>query len=421
VPKLEIRVLGGGLEVGRTAIAVSSGGRTVLLDYGVNFSESDVPQLPEHVRPSELSLVAVTHAHLDHVGAVPLLYTSRAQPVLVMNRLTKAFSEVLIKDFIKVSGYYLPFDEADWYRAVEFVRYVETGEEVEVEGVTLRTFNAGHIPGSQAYLVDLGDFRVAYTGDVNTVDTRLVRGYDSYGLRANVLIIEGTYADVDHPDRGEVERDFVESVREVVESGGNVLVPSFSLGRAQEILSLLYERFSGGTVYYDGMIRIINSILVSYPEYVNRYELLVKALEEFEEVKSAGQRRRIAKSEGVVVVASAGMLKGGPALYYLKKFYDNPRNAVFLVSYQAPATPGRKILEHGVLEDLGPIRARVQWFDFSSHTGFSGLLRVIRSFQDLEAVVVVHTSDAAYTLAKALEGSYEVYVPRVGEVVEISR
>ncbi|MCC6047084.1 MAG: MBL fold metallo-hydrolase [Desulfurococcaceae archaeon] len=421
MPKLEIRVLGGGLEVGRTAIAVSSGGRTVLLDYGVNFSESDAPQLPEHVRPSELSLVAVTHAHLDHVGAVPLLYTSRAQPVLIMNRPTKAFSEVLIKDFIKVSGYYLPFDEVDWYRAVEFVRYVETGEEVEVEGVTLRTFNAGHIPGSQAYLLDLGDFRVAYTGDVNTVDTRLVRGYDSYGLKADVLIIEGTYADVDHPDREEVERDFIESVREVVESGGNVLVPSFSLGRAQEVLTLLYERFSGGTVYYDGMVRTINSILVSYPEYVNRYELLVRALEEFEEVKSAGQRRKIVRSEGVVVVASAGMLKGGPALYYLKKFYDNPRNAVFLVSYQAPATPGRRLLEQGALEDLGPVRARVQWFDFSSHTGFSGLLRVIKSFQELEAVVVVHTNEAAYTLAKSLEGSYEVYIPRIGEVVEISR
>ena len=421
MPKLEIRVLGGGLEVGRAAIAVSSRGRTVLLDYGVNFSESDVPQLPEHIRPSEVSLVAVTHAHLDHVGAVPLLYTSKAQPVLAMNRLTKAFSEVLLKDFMRISGYYLPFDEADWYRAVEFVKYVETGEEVEIEGVALKTFNAGHIPGSQAYLLDLGDFRVAYTGDVNTIDTRLVRGYDSYGLKADVLVIEGTYADVDHPDREEVEREFVEAVREVIESGGNVLVPSFSLGRAQEILSLLYERFSGGMVYYDGMVRAVNSILVSYPEYVNRYELLVRALKEFEEVKSAGQRRKVAKSEGVVVVASAGMLKGGPALYYLKRFYDNPRNAVFLVSYQAPATPGRRLLEQGALDDIGPVRARVEWFDFSSHTGFSGLLKVIKSFQGLEAVVIIHTSEAAYSLAKALEESYQVYVPRVGEVVEFFR
>lgn len=234
-------------------------------------------------------------------------------------------------------------------------------------------------------------------------------------------MIEGTYADVDHPDREEVEREFVEAVREVIESGGNVLVPSFSLGRAQEILSLLYERFSGGTVYYDGMVRAVNSILVSYPEYVNRYELLVRALKEFEEVKSAGQRRKVAKSEGVVVVASAGMLKGGPALYYLKRFYDNPRNAVFLVSYQAPATPGRRLLEQGALDDIGPVRARVEWFDFSSHTGFSGLLKVIKSFQGLEAVVIIHTSEAAYSLAKALEESYQVYVPRVGEVVEFFR
>ncbi len=405
--------------MGRAAVLASSEGGTVLMDYGVNFSDSDLPQLPEHVRPSEIDAILVTHAHLDHVGAVPYLYTSGSHPLLVMNRLTKAVAEVLIKDFIKISGYYLPFDEGDWFRAVESVRYLEVSEEAEIGGLHVKSVRSGHIPGSQAYVVDLGSVRIAYTGDVNTVDTRLVRGYDTTVASADVLVIEGTYADADHPDRDTVEEGFVRAVEEVVERGGNVLVPCFSLSRSQEILSLLYERFSGGNVYYDGMIRTLNSILISYPEYINNYELLLRAVREFEEVRSADQRRRVVRGEGNVIVASAGMLKGGPAVYYLKKMYDDPRNAIFLVSYQAPSTPGRRILEEGSLEELGPIRARVEWFDFSSHAGFSGLLRVVESFRGLRAVMIVHTGEQAYRLAEELRDRYEVYVPKSGDAVEV--
>ncbi|MCS7099265.1 MAG: MBL fold metallo-hydrolase, partial [Sulfolobales archaeon] len=264
--KAVIKILGGGLEVGRAAVSVACEGRVVLMDYGVSFTEDDRPKLPEHVRPSEIHAVAVTHAHLDHVGAVPYLYTTSSYPMLLMNRLTKAVSEVLIKDFIKISGYYLPFDESDWFRAVESVHYVEMGERVEVGGIVFESFNSGHIPGSQTYVADFDSIRIAYTGDVNTVDTRLVRGFSTSSARADVLVIEGTYADVDHPDRDSVEKEFVDSVEEVVSGGGSVLVPSFSLGRAQEILALLYEKFSGGSVYYDGMIRVVNGILASYPE-----------------------------------------------------------------------------------------------------------------------------------------------------------
>ncbi|MEM4435117.1 MAG: MBL fold metallo-hydrolase RNA specificity domain-containing protein, partial [Sulfolobales archaeon] len=104
---------------------------------------------------------------------------------------------------------------------------------------------------------------------------------------------------------------------------------------------------------------------------------------------------------------------------YLKKMYDNPRNAVFLVSYQAPSTPGRKILEYGFLEELGPIRARVEWFDFSSHAGFSGLLEIVESFKDLKAVVIVHTGEQAFTLYEELKQYYDVYVPKTGSTIEI--
>ncbi|MEM2004578.1 MAG: MBL fold metallo-hydrolase [Zestosphaera sp.] len=416
---LKVRILGGGREVGRAAVGLQhGGGRLLLLDYGVNFDEEDKPRFPDHVRPSDVAGLALTHAHLDHVGAAPLLYVSGRVPV-VTTSLTKRLCELMIKDFIKISGYYLPYEETDLSNMLDGTSEHPYGAEVGLEGYSVKLLNAGHIPGSMMVHVEVGGSRVLYTGDINTIDTRLVTRAANQGLDADVLIIEGTYGWTKHPPRELVEKELIDSVREVTDRGGNVLIPAFSLGRAQEILTLLYEKF-GGDVFYDGMIRQIYDIFVSYPEYINRYESLIRSKEEFKAVVRSSQRRRIAEGRGNVIVASAGMLKGGPALYYLKRLAENPGNGVFMVSYQAPGTPGRSLLEDGVpSEEIGLVRARVQWFDFSSHAGVDGLLELVRGLKSLKHVVIVHTSERAGSVfaSKIKESLNEVsvHLPQNGE------
>lgn len=416
---LKVKILGGGREVGRAAVGLRRGsGKLLLLDYGVNFDEEDRPRFPEHVRPSDLAGLVVTHAHLDHVGAAPLLYVS-GRVSTVTTPLTKRLCELMIKDFIKISGYYLPYEEVDLINMLDGTSERPYGAEVSLKEYTIRLLNAGHIPGSAMVYVDAGGVRAVYTGDVNTIDTRLVSRAANSGLDADVLIIEGTYGWVKHPPRDLVEKELIDSVKEVTDRGGNVLIPAFSLGRAQEILTLLYERF-GGEVFYDGMIRQIYDLLVSYPEYINRYEALVRSKEEFKAVVRPSQRRKIAEGKGNVAVASAGMLKGGPALYYLKKFAENPVNGVFMVSYQAPGTPGRFLLEDGApSEEIGLVRARVQWFDFSSHAGVDGLLELVRGLKSLKHVVIVHTSEKAGSVfaSKIREdlNDVSVYLPQNNE------
>jgi len=421
---LRVRVLGGGREVGRAAVAVSlgDGRQSLLLDYGVNFDEEDKPRSPEHVKPSEVAGLVLTHAHLDHVGAAPMLHVT-SKVSTVATALTKRLCEIMIKDFIKISGYYLPYEEVDLYNMIDSIQDYSYENEVQLGDYRVKLLNAGHIPGSSMAYVEVGEYSVVYTGDVNTIDTRLVSRASASGVKADVVIIEGTYGWIKHPPRELVEKEFLDAVKEVTDRGGNVLIPAFSLGRAQEILTLLYERFEGN-VFYDGMIRQIYEVFISYPEYINKYEELLRSKEEFKPVVRPSQRRKIVDGRGNVIVASAGMLKGGPAVYYLKKLAGDPLNAVFMVSYQAPGTPGRHLLEDGIpSEDVGPVKARVQWFDFSSHAGVDGLLELLKSFSNVEHVVVVHTSEKAgkYFTEKIRETMKDVsvYLPHNNEEIMI--
>ncbi len=420
---VRITVLGAGQEVGRAAILVESrSGEAVLLDYGVAFDESDIPVFPLSVRPSKLKAIAVTHAHLDHVGAVPMLFASIRRPV-IMTELTKEFAKLLIEDMMKLAGYYLPFEHPELETMLANTKEVSIGSEVQLDGIRMEFINAGHIPGSVMVKLDVDGKTILYTGDVNTIDTRLVKGADLSGVEANVLIIESTYGNVDHPDRKLVEEKFIEAVKSVIEDGGNVLIPAFALGRSQEILALLAERMPYADVYYDGMSRKMLEIMLAYPKYINRIDLLKKAAQVFTPVQGTGMRRKVLKERGAVIVTPAGMLKGGPSLYYLKRIWDDRKSAVFLVSYQAPSTPGRKLLSEGVIEEGTPrIKAKLYWFDFSSHAGVSGLMKLVKQVKGLEKVIIVHGNDAvAYDLAYRIkeELGLEVHVPSNGEAIEV--
>ncbi len=423
--RVRIKVLGSGREVGRAAIAIREERvpKYLLLDYGVNFNEKDEPQLPLHVRPNELSGIVVTHAHLDHIGATPLFYTTSKLP-LVTTTLTKELSRIMIRDFLKISGYYLPFEETDLNTMLDNVIDVRYGEVVDVGSYSVQLINAGHIPGSAMVYIRTPNASILYTGDVNTIDTRLVSKPHLNGIEADILIIEGTYGNSIHPPRNVIENEFIEAIKEVIENGGNVLIPSFSLGRSQEILSLLYERMPWAHVYYDGMVRVINNIVLSYPEFLNRYDLLAKAVTTFKLVRGSSDRKKIVKRKGNIIVTSAGMLKGGPAVYYAKKLMDDPNNAVFLVSYQGPSTPGRRVLEDGILEENGElIKARLQWFDFSSHAGMDGLLWIIRNIKNLKKVVVVHseeeTGNEFINFIKDNIGIDDITFPRNGDEIVV--
>jgi putative mRNA 3-end processing factor len=410
------------MEVGRAAIEVLDRNEALILDYGVNFDQNDNPVLPLQETPSLIKGFVVSHAHLDHVGALPLYQVSTDIPVYG-TEISRDIAELMLKDFLKLSGAKLPFEWVEVKKVIDNWKPKKLYETFEVGNFKVELSDAGHIPGSSYVKVYTSTKTIAYTGDTNLINTPLVKPADVDSLRdADVLVMETTYGRFNHPPREQVERDFVNTAREVIESGGTVLVPAFSLARSQEILAVLAKYDFEYPVYYDGMVREIMEIMMRQRDYINDWSSLKKAYDEFNYVSSWEERSKAVRERGVII-SSAGMLKGGPAVWYFRKLSSNPKNAVFLVSYQAENTPGRRLLETGKFDEYSPVlKARLELFDFSSHAGKKDLKRIVKSASKLEKLILVHGSpDNLTAFGKEVkeETGVDVIIPQSGQEIAL--
>lgn len=418
---LQIGFLGGAQEVGRIAIAVKTESTQVLLDYGVMLNHE--PGFPMHIPPKDVDTVILTHSHLDHSGAIPIFYIHGKRP-LYTNRLCLELSQLLISDFIHLSSYYLPFEYLELKSMMRSSKHLDFGVEEKIGDIKFQLLNAGHTPGSAQILVEAEGKRLLYTSDFNTVDTRLLDGAKMEYGDLDAVIIESTYADEDHTERLELEKRFVDEVTDVVERGGTVLVPAFGVGRSQEIACVLAAHHFEYPVTIDGMAREASTIIMNHKEFLRDPKLFMDALHSADWVEGWRDRRKATKTHGVII-SPAGMLKGGPAVFYTSKIGKKANNAIFLVSYQIPGTPGRQLLEKGICVIDGKMRkvkARVEHFDFSSHCGASELKEAVKKLGGKPKIYVVHGAEGNCELfAKWIrnELGLEAAAPKTGDIVKV--
>jgi putative mRNA 3-end processing factor len=419
-----VEVLGGGGEVGRMAILVRGSRNAVLLDYGVNFDEEGRPIFPLHVRPRDLTTVVLSHAHLDHCGALPGLYVSSSPP-LYTTPLTAELAELMFRDAVKLSGYYLPYEEEEVRNALRQAKPVNFNEAVELNGDSLMFLNAGHVPGSVMTLMNIDGYRILFTGDFNLASSNLLDGADLYNVPRDIdlVIMEATYAGGTHPPRERLEEEFIKAVKETLEEGGSVLIPSFTIGRTQELLlTLIKHDVTEVPIYVDGLARVANRVISKYPQFLRDPNLYAKAMTYSTEIMGNYFRRNALRDQAVIITP-AGMLKGGAAVYYLKRLGGDRRNAVILPSYQAPDSPGYDLLTKGVVRvDNEEIRvnAKVYWFDFSAHSGLEELVNFIRYFSEGTNILIVHSSPRnALRLSEHLEGRNIHVTLTTGEAFEL--
>ncbi len=386
---MKIRFLGGAREVGRAAVAVKSEKTQLLLDYGVMLDNE--PGFPMHIPPKEVGAIILTHSHLDHSGGVPLFHIQEKKPVYG-TQLTFDLAKPLISDFIHLSGYYLSFEYLELQTMLRSTVHLDYKKEETIGDMKIQLLNSGHLPGGAQALVEADGKRIVYTSDYNSRETRLLPAADRDYGNLDALIIESTYADEVHPDRKELEKEFMENVNGVVENGGTALIPAFSVGRSQEIACVLAANHFEYPVAMDGMAREANRIMMNHPSYMRDPKLFMDALHSASWVEGWKDRRAIAKKQGAII-SPAGMLKGGPAAFYIQKVGKKSRNGVFLVGYQIPGTPGRELLDGGkcVIDGkVQKVKAQVKRFDFSSHSGSNDLKETVKELEGNPVVYVVH-------------------------------
>ncbi len=418
---MQLRFLGACQEVGRSAVAVKGARSQILMDYGVMINHE--VGFPVHVSPKDLDAVVLTHAHLDHSGLIPLFYVHSRIPVYAVEPTFK-LTRVLVRNMIKLSGYFLPYEYMDLETMMNHTVPVEYHAKFKVGDSEISMINAGHIPGSAQIIVENDGRRVLYTGDFNLIPTHLVPGADREYNNLDAIVIESTYAMGDHPDRAESERNFVLACKEVVEGGGTVLVPAFGVGRSQEIICMLADHNFNHKVFVDGMALDAIRMLEQHPGALKDEHLFRRAMREAEQIKNWHDRRRAAHTEGVII-SPAGMLKGGASVFYMENIATRQENGIFLVSYQVEGSPGRILLDEGRFILHGKARtvnARVEKFDFSSHGGKTQLEETLRELDKKTRVFVVHGEEGnCKHLAEfaSQELGLQASTPRPGETYDV--
>jgi len=418
---LQLGFLGGTREVGRIAIAVKTEKTQILMDYGAMLDHE--PGFPMHVPPKDVDAIVLSHSHLDHSGAIPIFYMQGKKP-LYTNRMSTELNQLLISDFIHLSSYYLPFEYLELKSMTQNSRHVDFNVEQKVGDISFQFRNAGHIPGSVQTLVEAEGKRLLYTGDFNIVDTRLLEGAKMDYQDLDAVIIESTYANEEHTKRLELEKRFVDTCADVVEKGGIVLVPAFGVGRSQELACVLAAHHFEYPVTIDGMAREVSRVMMNYPQFLRDGRTFADAIHSTTWVEGWRDRRKATRTPGVII-SPAGMLKGGPAMFYISKIGKKSDNAIFLVSYQIPGTPGKELMEKGLCVIDGKMRkvkANVQHFDFSSHCGAGELREALGRLGGKPKVYVVHGAEGnCELLAKwaKTELGLEATAPKTGDIVKI--
>ncbi len=415
---MKMKFLGGADLVGKLGMLVENQGANIMFEYGMRLVKPEMPHFP--MMPEEdVEGVFITHSHLDHSGAVPLLVQKKDCEVFC-NELTMDIATLLFFDSIKIAkseGYTtFPYKDTDIKQTWQNFSSFYIGETRSIGGLEILAHNAGHIPGAQMYEIK-GHDTTLFTGDLHTENTRLT--YGAKPVKCDNLIIEATYAGRNHPPRPKSEALLQQKVREVVERGGTAIIPCFAVGRMQEVMMVLKDL--PYDMWVDGMGKTVNSMYTDHQEhpYLRSIREFKAAKRSFNPVRTSSAREKA--RQGQVIITTSGMLDGGPVLHYLKDQKDNDKSAVMLVGYQAENSNGRLLKEEGRVETIqdGPmkIRCEVMTFDLSAHADHDQLLYFIKGCQP-EKVVLMH-SDNREELAQDLEGDYEVLMPMPGDYFEL--
>ncbi len=418
--------LGAFHEVGRAAMLIQAGSSTVLLDCGINPGAQD-PTLAyprfdtDEFDLEKLDAVVISHAHLDHCGILPFLFKYGYDGPIYCSEPTSVLMTLHQLDYLDVhsrEGEHSPFDQKDVREVVTHTIPLRYNVVTDVApDIKLTLHNAGHILGSSIVHLHIGEglHNVVYSADFKFGRTMMLDPAMAQFPRAETLIIESTYGGPDDimPDREGVEGRLVSIVNETVEKGGKVLIPVPAVGRAQEIMLVLDAYMKNGAlrelpVYIEGMVNEATAIHTAYPEYLVRDikdQILHKDLnpfqsEYFHPVTHPSDREEIVAGGPCVIIATSGMLEGGPAIDYFRHLAPDPRNTLAYVSYQVDGTLGNRI-KNGLKEvslyahdgkmEMVKVGMRVESIEgFSGHSDRNQLLAFIKRMMPKPTKIIVN-------------------------------
>lgn len=449
--------LGGVKQVGRSCFIVVTPESKVMLDCGINPGESRgldaYPRLDWfNFSLSDLDAVVISHAHIDHQGFLPSLYKYGYSGPIYCTEPTLPLMTLLQMDSIKISksnGTYLTYEGRDVNEAIKHCITLPYGKPTDISpDITITLNNAGHIMGSATVHLNIsGAHNILYSGDYKYAKTQLLDSALSIYPRVETLITESTYGSSTDimPDQSVVYATFTQSINKTLTEGGKVLIPVPAVGRAQEIMLVIDKEMREGRliespIYIEGMISEASAIHMSYAHYlgydvrrsvsqgINPFES-----EYFTQVNGLSRRDELLNDESpAIIMATSGMLEGGPSVEYFKEIAPSPKNKIVFVSYQINGTLGRRVIdgtmtEVSMLDKSGkvkvvPVRCQTHKIDgFSGHSDFNQILNFVSRIKPKRVLVNHGEKSKSENIASAVYHRLKIRssVPDNREIIKL--
>ncbi|MDC0041090.1 beta-CASP ribonuclease aCPSF1 [Candidatus Nitrosopelagicus sp.] len=458
--EVSLLTLGGFGQVGRSCMLLTTPDSKVLIDCGINpgarTPSEAFPRLDwANISLDELDAIVIGHAHLDHTGFLPVLTKYGYKGPIYCTEPTLPMMNLIQLDAIKVAGAQgrTPmYAERDVHQIMRQTIGLSYGTVTDISpDIKLVLANAGHILGSASchFHIGNGDHNFVYSGDIKYGKSMLLESADTRFPRVETLLVESTYGAKEdiQPTREEVEGAFIKSVNEILKGGGKVLIPIPAVGRAQELMMVIDKYMKSGQltespVFMEGMIQEATAIHEAHPEYLER-SLKQKILETddnpfdseyFTNIEHAdGRDEPLREDSPCIVIATSGMLEGGPVLEYFRNFAPNPKNKILFVSYQVNGTLGRRVMDgarqvtimgrEGKVEVVTINCGTEKLEGFSGHSDYNQLMSYVQRLRPkLRRVLVNHGERRkSQNLSSAINRMYRVttHYPQVQEAIKL--
>ena len=455
---VRITFLGAGRQVGRSCFLLSTPESRILIDCGVNVASNEpteaypILDCPEF-NIQDLDAVVLSHAHIDHCGFLPYLFKYGYRGPVYCTEPTRDIAALLMLDFVKIMKSENRDQIFDVDDVKEFVKHTVTLEFEEVTDITpdvrLTFYNSGHILGAAITHFNIGNglHNFVYTGDLKYGRTPLLDPAHSHFPRCETLMIEATYGGKSNvlPPGKEQDDFLLNSIKETIARGGKVLMPVLGSGRAQDVMVLIADLVQRGLmdkipVYVDGMVWDITAIHTAYPEYLNQnIRKLIFHRDEnpflmdiFKHVGSQKERQQVIEEGGpCVILATSGMMAGGPSVEYFKQLAENPNNTLIFSSYQSEGSLGHRVMsgerefifQNGTKQDLIKVKMEVSRLEITDHSDRKQLMNYMFKVSPKPKKVLLNHGEVSRCLDLASsihkQNRVETIAPRNLETVRL--
>ncbi len=409
---MKLTFFGGANKVTGSCALLTIEGKKILIDCGADQDDMPLETLEEKIdNLPKIDCCFLTHAHIDHSGLLPLLVKKNKTNQIWSTPATKELTEILLYDYLKIqkdNSENTLFKEKDIEKLFLIWKTIDENINIKLNGNIEATFyyNA-HIIGSTSIEIKSDEGKIFFTGDIGTKCQELIVNKYEYPEDIDYLVIESTYGNKNHNIKD--KKRLPEIIEKTCKQGGKILIPTFAIGRLQEILYTLKKENIQYPIYIDTPLgNKINHIFQKYITYLNDTIMKenINLFNSYESIENNKDSIVLAnKKEPCIIISSSGMLQGGRILNHLETIKDDSLSTIVFVSYQAENTRGRQIYD-----GIEKLSCNIEKLDaFSSHADQTELLEYIEKLPNIPSkIFIVHGEDKQRNALKEKIMTYKI-------------